>query len=172
MGFILCFPNYSSFSDLDFLNQDLNFSNQTRWIFDFLNKNNTVKFQEKRRKSTRIEIKKISRRSKKRGDAPVDDEVIRVEALLDEAVRRRLQDKPEGTQPTEVHEDAFRDVFGPEHSGRVRCLGAGTLPSQVFPELCKRTIYTPSYHSNSNMTAEFKEMQEKIKEMEAREVQR
>ncbi|KAG6494190.1 hypothetical protein ZIOFF_049209 [Zingiber officinale] len=94
------------------------------------------------------------------------------EALLDEAVRRRLQDKPEGTQPTEVHEDAFRDVFGPEHSGRVQCLGAGALPSQVFPELCKRTIYTPSYHSNSNMTAEFKEMQEKIKEMEAREVQR
>ncbi|KAG6510652.1 hypothetical protein ZIOFF_028680 [Zingiber officinale] len=30
------------------------------------------------------------------------------EALLDEAVRRRLQDKPEGTQPTEMHEDAFR----------------------------------------------------------------
>ncbi|KAG6506726.1 hypothetical protein ZIOFF_032053 [Zingiber officinale] len=30
------------------------------------------------------------------------------EALLDEAVRRRLQDKSEGTQPTEVHEDAFR----------------------------------------------------------------
>ncbi|XP_042467648.1 uncharacterized protein LOC122050841 [Zingiber officinale] len=129
-------------------------------------------FQEKGRKPTRIEIIKISRRSKKKGDAPVDDEVIRVEALLDEAVRRRLQDKPEGTQPTEVHEDAFRDVFGPEHSGRVRCLGAGALPSQVFPELCKRTIYTPSYHSNSNMTAEFKEMQEKIKEMEAREVQR
>ncbi|KAG6523001.1 hypothetical protein ZIOFF_020158 [Zingiber officinale] len=68
---------------------------------------NTNEFQEKGRKPTRIEIIKISRRSKKRGDAPVDDEV-RVEALLDEAARLQLQDKPEGTQPTEVHEDAFR----------------------------------------------------------------
>ncbi|XP_042379466.1 ras-related protein RABA5c-like [Zingiber officinale] len=65
-------------------------------------------FQEKGRKPTRIEIIKISHRSKKRGDAPIDDEVVRVEALLDEAVRRRLQNKPEGTQPTEVHEDAFQ----------------------------------------------------------------
>ncbi|KAG6499576.1 hypothetical protein ZIOFF_039366 [Zingiber officinale] len=66
-----------------------------------------VTFQEKERKPTRIEIIKISRRSKKRGDAPVDDEVILVEPLLDEAVRQRLQDKPEVSQPTEVHEDAF-----------------------------------------------------------------
>ncbi|XP_042437205.1 uncharacterized protein LOC122023188 [Zingiber officinale] len=95
------------------------------------------------------------------------------ENLLKETVDRHLQDKPEGTQPIEVHEEAFREVFGPEHSGRVRCLGAGALPSQVFPELCKRSsMYWQDYHSNSDMTDKFKEMGEKIKDMELREAQR
>ncbi|KAG6532349.1 hypothetical protein ZIOFF_006189 [Zingiber officinale] len=84
-----------------------------------------VLFQEKGRKPTRIEIIKISRRSKKRGDAPVDDEMIRVEMKLCGVDFK-----------TSLRElNLQNDVFGPEHSGRVRCLGAGALPSQVFPEL-------------------------------------
>ncbi|KAG6480014.1 hypothetical protein ZIOFF_063491 [Zingiber officinale] len=85
--------------------------------------------QENGRKSSRIEIQQLSRRSRKKGGAAIDDE-----NLLKEAVDRLLKDKPEGTQPLEVHEEAFREVFGPEHSGGVRCLGAGALPSQVLPE--------------------------------------
>ncbi|KAG6506869.1 hypothetical protein ZIOFF_032201 [Zingiber officinale] len=112
-----------------------------------------VLFQEKGRKPTRIEIIKISHRSKKRGDAPVDDEVTRVEMKLCGVDFK-----------TSLRElNLQNDVFGLEHSGQVQCLGASALPSQVFLELCKRTIYTPSYHSNSNMTVEFKEMQEKNK---------
>ncbi|KZV41367.1 hypothetical protein F511_38411, partial [Dorcoceras hygrometricum] len=61
-------------------------------------------FKENGRYPTRIEILQLSR--KKRG-APVDDEVVRYENLLDEAVQHRLQDMPEGTQPIEVHADAF-----------------------------------------------------------------
>ncbi|XP_073119718.1 uncharacterized protein [Henckelia pumila] len=98
-------------------------------------------FKENGRKPTRIEIMHLSRRSKKKGGAPVDVEAIRYENLLDEAVQTRLQDMPEGAQAIEVHEDAFRDVFGAEHSGRVRCLGAGALPSQVFPEQCRRSSF-------------------------------
>ncbi|KAG6518458.1 hypothetical protein ZIOFF_021933 [Zingiber officinale] len=93
-----------------------------------------VTSQENGRKSSRIEIQQLSRRSRKKGGAAIDDEAIRIENLLKETVDRLLQDKPEGTQPLEVHEEAFREVFGLEHSGRVRCLGAGALPSQVFPE--------------------------------------
>ncbi|KAG6515713.1 hypothetical protein ZIOFF_026142 [Zingiber officinale] len=100
--------------------------------------------QENGRKPSRIEIQQLSRRSRKKGGAAIDDEAIRIENLFKEAVDRLLQDKPEGTQPLEVHEEAFREVFGPEHSGRVRCLGAGALPSQVFPEQCKRTSMYPS----------------------------
>ncbi|XP_042455186.1 uncharacterized protein LOC122039813 [Zingiber officinale] len=129
--------------------------------------------QENGRKPSRIEIQQLSRRSRKKGGAPIDDEAIRIENLLKETVDRHLQDKPEGTQPIEVHEETFREVFGPEHSGRVRCLGAGALPSQVFPELCKRSsMYWQDYHSNSDMTDKFKEMGEKIKDMELREAQR
>ncbi|XP_075515331.1 uncharacterized protein LOC142549970 [Primulina tabacum] len=65
-------------------------------------------FQENGRKPTRIEILHLSRQSKKKGGALVDDEAIRVEDLLNDAVQHHLQDKPEGIQPTEVHEDAFR----------------------------------------------------------------
>ncbi|XP_042425700.1 uncharacterized protein LOC122013487 [Zingiber officinale] len=129
--------------------------------------------QENGRKPSRIEIQQLSRRSRKKGGALIDDEAIRIENLLKETVDRHLQDKPEGTQPIEVHEEVFREVFGPEHSGRVRCLGAGALPSQVFPELCKRSsMYWQDYHSNSDMTDKFKEMGEKIKDMELREAQR
>ncbi|XP_042435056.1 uncharacterized protein LOC122021048 isoform X2 [Zingiber officinale] len=124
--------------------------------------------QENGRKSSRIEIQQLSRRSRKKGGAAIDDE-----NLLKEAVDRLLKDKPEGTQPLEVHEEAFREVFGPEHSGGVRCLGAGALPSQVLPEQCKRSsIYWQDYHSNSNLTDKFKEMREKIKDMELRDAQR
>ncbi|XP_042448454.1 uncharacterized protein LOC122033486 isoform X1 [Zingiber officinale] len=119
--------------------------------------------QENGRKSSRIEIQQLSRRSRKKGGAAVDDEAIRIENLLKEVVDHLLQDKPEGTQPLEVHEEAFREVFGPEHSGRVRCLGAGALPSQVFPEQCKRSsMYWQDYHSNSDLTDKFKEMRETI----------
>ncbi|KAG6485474.1 hypothetical protein ZIOFF_054012 [Zingiber officinale] len=103
--------------------------------------------QENGRKPSRIEIQQLSRRSRKKGGAPIDDEAIRIENLLKETVDRHLQDKPEGTQPIEVHEEAFREVFGPEHSRRVRCLGA-------------------------DKTDKFKEMGEKIKDMELREAQR
>ncbi|XP_073066051.1 uncharacterized protein [Primulina eburnea] len=130
--------------------------------------------KENGRKPTRIEIMHLSRRSKKKGGAPVDDEAIRYENLLDEAVQTRLQDMPEGTQAIEVHEDAFRDVFGTEHSGRVRCLGAGALPSQVFPEQCRRSSFynRQNYHSTLEMTNKFKEMQEQMKkDMEMRESQ-
>ncbi|XP_042466325.1 uncharacterized protein LOC122048876 [Zingiber officinale] len=121
------------------------------------------------RKPTRIEIMHLSRRSKKKGGAPVDAEAIRYEA-----VQIRLQDMPEGTQAIEVHEDAFRDVFGTEHSGRVRCLGAGALPSQVFPEQCKRSSFynRQNYHSTTDITDKFKAMQEQMnKDMEMRESQ-
>ncbi|XP_073158074.1 uncharacterized protein [Henckelia pumila] len=64
--------------------------------------------KENGRKPTRIEIMHLSRRSKRKGGAPVDVEAIRYENLLDEAVQTRLQDMPEGTQAIEVHEDAFR----------------------------------------------------------------
>ncbi|KAG6470166.1 hypothetical protein ZIOFF_071223 [Zingiber officinale] len=129
--------------------------------------------QENGRKPSRIEIQQLSRRNRKKGGTPIDDEAIRIENLLKETVDHHLQDKPEGTQPIEVHEEAFREVFGPKHSGRERCLGAGALPSQVFPELCKRSsMYWQDYHSNSDMTDKFKEMGEKIKDMELREAQR
>ncbi|XP_042410195.1 uncharacterized protein LOC121999602 [Zingiber officinale] len=126
------------------------------------------------RKPTRIEIMHLSRRSKKKGGAPVDVESIRYEHLLDEAVQIRLQDMPKGTQAIEVHEDAFRDVFGIEHSGRVRCLGAGALPSQVFPKQCKRSSFynRQNYHSTMDITDKFKAMQEQMnKDMEMRESQ-
>ncbi|KAG6517986.1 hypothetical protein ZIOFF_021386 [Zingiber officinale] len=124
--------------------------------------------QENGRKSSRIEIQQLSRRSRKKGSATIDDEAIRIEI-----VDRLLQDKPEATQPLEVHEEAFREVFGPEHSGWVRCLGACALPSQVFPEQCKRSsIYWQDYHSNSDLAEKFNEMREKIKDMELREAQR
>ncbi|KAG6477408.1 hypothetical protein ZIOFF_066663 [Zingiber officinale] len=98
---------------------------------------------------------------------------IRIENLLKEVVDRLLQDKLEGKQPLEVHEEAFREVFGPEHSGRVRGLGAGALPSQVFPKQCKHSsMYWQDYHSNSDLTDKFKEMKEKIKDIELREAQR
>ncbi|KAG6521243.1 hypothetical protein ZIOFF_018354 [Zingiber officinale] len=126
-----------------------------------------VTSQENGRKSSRIEIQQLSRRNRKKGGAPIDDEAIRIENLLKETVDRHLQDKPEGTQPKEIHEEAFREVFGPEHSGWVRCLGAGALPNQVFLELCKRSsMYWQDYHSNSDMMDKFKEMGEKIKDME------
>ncbi|XP_042448456.1 uncharacterized protein LOC122033486 isoform X3 [Zingiber officinale] len=64
--------------------------------------------QENGRKSSRIEIQQLSRRSRKKGGAAVDDEAIRIENLLKEVVDHLLQDKPEGTQPLEVHEEAFR----------------------------------------------------------------
>ncbi|XP_042455895.1 uncharacterized protein LOC122040596 [Zingiber officinale] len=129
--------------------------------------------QENGRKPSRIEIQQLTRRSRKKGGTLIDDEAIRIENLLKETVDRHLQDKPEGTQPIEVHEEAFCEVFGPEHSGRVRCLGAGALPSQVFPELCKHSsMYWQDYHSNSDMMDKFKEMGEKIKDMELREAQR
>ncbi|XP_075483348.1 uncharacterized protein LOC142523433 isoform X2 [Primulina tabacum] len=133
-----------------------------------------TELKENGRKPTRIEIMHLSRRSKKKGGAPVDAEAIRYENLLDEAVQTRLQDMPEGTQAIEVHEDAFRDVFGTEHSGRVRCLGAGALPSQVFPEQCRRSSFynRQNYHSTLEMTNKFKEMQEQMKkDMEMRESQ-
>ncbi|XP_073269465.1 uncharacterized protein [Primulina huaijiensis] len=131
-----------------------------------------TELKENGRKPTRIEIMHLSRRSKKKGGAPVDAEAIRYENLLDEAVQTRLQDMAEGTQAIEVHEDAFRDVFGTEHSGRVRCLGAGALPSQVFPEQCRRSSFynRQNYHSTLEMTNKFKEMQEQMKkDMEMRE---
>ncbi|KAG6536569.1 hypothetical protein ZIOFF_001627 [Zingiber officinale] len=64
--------------------------------------------QENGRKPSRIEIQQLSRRSRKKGGAAIDDEAIRIENLLKEVVDRLLQDKPEGTQPLEVHEEAFR----------------------------------------------------------------
>ncbi|KAG6487791.1 hypothetical protein ZIOFF_056398 [Zingiber officinale] len=64
--------------------------------------------QENGRKPSRIEIQQLSRRSRKKGGAAIDDEAIRTENLLKEAVDRLLKDKPEGTQPLEVHEEAFR----------------------------------------------------------------
>ncbi|XP_042436258.1 uncharacterized protein LOC122022328 [Zingiber officinale] len=64
--------------------------------------------QENGRKPSRIEIQQLSRRSRKKGGALIDDEAIRIENLLKETVDRHLQDKPEGTQPIEVHEEAFR----------------------------------------------------------------
>ncbi|XP_075473343.1 uncharacterized protein LOC142504350 [Primulina tabacum] len=78
-------------------------------------------FQENDRKPTRIEILHLSRQSKKKGGALVDDEAIRVEDLLNDTVQRHLQDKPEGTQPTEVHEDAFR-AFWSGSMSRSRCI--------------------------------------------------
>ncbi|KAG6521281.1 hypothetical protein ZIOFF_018393 [Zingiber officinale] len=68
--------------------------------------------QENGRKPSRIEIQQLSRRSRKKGGAAIDDEAIRIENLLKEAVDRLLQDKPEGTQPLEVHEEAFRYPSG------------------------------------------------------------
>ncbi|XP_073025225.1 uncharacterized protein [Primulina eburnea] len=124
-------------------------------------------FQENGRKPTRIEILHLSRQSKKKGGALVDDEAIRVEDLLNDAVQRHLQDKPEGTQPTEVHEDAFREIFGHEHSGRVRCLGAGALPSQVFPDQYKcRLFLTQSNLPTSDVTNKLREMEDKLKSVE------
>ncbi|KAG6507332.1 hypothetical protein ZIOFF_032674 [Zingiber officinale] len=124
--------------------------------------------QENSRKPTRIEIFHLSRQSKKKGGALVDDEAIRVEDELNKVVQRRLQDKPEGTQTTEVHEDAFREVFGSEHSGRVRCLEVGVLPSQVFPEQCnRRTIFRHDNLPTSEVTDKLREMEEKMKVMEA-----
>ncbi|XP_073148354.1 uncharacterized protein [Henckelia pumila] len=128
-------------------------------------------FQENGVKPTRIEILELSCRSKKKGGAPIDDEAIRHEALLNEAIKRHLQDMPEGTDPRQVHEKAFREVFGPEHSGRVRCLGAGALPSQVFPEQYKRN-HCQGDDTASDVTEKLKEMEEKIKEMEDREATR
>ncbi|XP_042386919.1 uncharacterized protein LOC121978677 [Zingiber officinale] len=128
-------------------------------------------FQENGVKPTRIEILELSCHSKKKGRSPIADEAIQHEALLNEAVKRHLQDMPEGTDPRQVHEQAFREVFGPEHSGRVRCLGAGALPSQVFPDQYKRS-HCQGYDTASDAIEKFKEMKEKIKEMEAREAER
>ncbi|KAG6527181.1 hypothetical protein ZIOFF_009275 [Zingiber officinale] len=64
--------------------------------------------QENGRKPSRIEIQQLSRRSRKKGGAAIDDEAIQTENLLKEAVYRLLKDKPKGTQPLEVHEEAFR----------------------------------------------------------------
>ncbi|XP_075504554.1 uncharacterized protein LOC142541992 [Primulina tabacum] len=129
-------------------------------------------FQENGRKPTRIEILHLSRQSKKKGGALVDDEAIRVEDLLNDAVQRHLQDKPEGTQPTEVHEDAFREIFGLEHSGRVRCLGAGALPSQVFPDQYKSRLFlTQSNLPTSDVTNKLREMEDKMKNMEERRLE-
>ncbi|XP_042396376.1 uncharacterized protein LOC121986473 [Zingiber officinale] len=122
-------------------------------------------------KPTRIEILELSCHSKKKGRSPIADEAIQHEALLNEAVKRHLQDMPEGTDPRQVHEQAFREVFRPEHSGRVRCLGAGALPSQVFPDQYKRS-HCQGYDTASDAIEKFKEMKEKIKEMEAREAER
>ncbi|XP_073294386.1 uncharacterized protein [Primulina huaijiensis] len=120
-------------------------------------------FQENDRKPTRIEILHLSRQIKKKGGALVDDEAIRVEDLLNDAVQRHLQDKPEGTQPTEVHEDAFREIFGLEHSGRVRCLGAG----QVFPDQYKSRLFlTQSNLPTSDVNNKLREMEDKMKSME------
>ncbi|XP_042460330.1 uncharacterized protein LOC122043822 [Zingiber officinale] len=115
-------------------------------------------------KPTRIEILELSCHSKKKGRSPIADEAIQHEALLNEAVKRHLQDMPEG----QIQDN---EVFGPEHSGRVRCLGAGALPSQVFPDQYKRS-HCQGYDTTSDATEKFKEMKEKIKEMEAREVER
>ncbi|XP_042412008.1 uncharacterized protein LOC122001363 [Zingiber officinale] len=128
-------------------------------------------FQENGVKPTRIEILELSCHSKKKGRSPIADEAIQHEALLNEAMKRHLQDMPEGTDPRQVHEQAFREVFGPEHSGRVRCLGAGALPSQVFPDQYKRS-HCQGYDTASDATEKYKEMKEKIKEMEAREAER
>ncbi|KAG6470258.1 hypothetical protein ZIOFF_071322 [Zingiber officinale] len=68
--------------------------------------------QENGRKPSRIEIQQLSRRSRKKGGAAIDDQAIRTENLLKEAVDRLLKDKPEGTQPLEVHEEAFRYSLG------------------------------------------------------------
>ncbi|KAG6484503.1 hypothetical protein ZIOFF_053021 [Zingiber officinale] len=103
--------------------------------------------EENGRKPTRIEIFHLSRQSKKKGGALVDDEAIRVEDELNKVVQRHLQDKPEGTQTTEVHEDAFR---------------------QVFPEQCnRRTIFRHDNLPTSEVTDKLREMEEKMKVMEA-----
>ncbi|XP_042436837.1 uncharacterized protein LOC122022784 [Zingiber officinale] len=128
-------------------------------------------FQENGVKPTRIEILELSCHSKKKGRSPIADEAIRHETLLNEAVKHHLQDMSEGTDPRQVHEQAFREVFGPEHSGRVRCLGAGALPSQVFFDQYKSS-HCQGYDTASDATEKFKEMKEKIKEMEAREAER
>ncbi|KAG6490347.1 hypothetical protein ZIOFF_051637 [Zingiber officinale] len=63
--------------------------------------------QENGRKPSCIEIQQLSRRSRKKEDAAIDDEAIQIENLIKEAVDCLLQDKPEGTQLLEVHEEAF-----------------------------------------------------------------
>ncbi|KZV21409.1 hypothetical protein F511_18575 [Dorcoceras hygrometricum] len=65
------------------------------------------------------------------------------------------------------------DVFGLEHSGRVRCLGAGATPSQVFPDQCRRSsFYRPNDNSAADVTENLRAMEEKMKkDMEAREAQ-
>ncbi|KZV58563.1 hypothetical protein F511_23321, partial [Dorcoceras hygrometricum] len=67
----------------------------------------------------------------------------------------------------------YSDVFGLEHSGRVRCLGAGATPSQVFPDQCRRSsLYRPSDNSAADVTENLRAMEEKMKkDMEARESQ-
>ncbi|KAG6470186.1 hypothetical protein ZIOFF_071243 [Zingiber officinale] len=63
--------------------------------------------QENGRKLSHIEIQQLSRRSRKKGGVAIDDEAIRIEV-----VDCLLQDKHEGTQPLEGHEEAFRYASG------------------------------------------------------------
>ncbi|KAG6527772.1 hypothetical protein ZIOFF_009901 [Zingiber officinale] len=74
-----------------------------------------------------------------------------IENLLKEVVDRLLQDKPEETQPLEGHEEAFREVFGPEHSGQMDVMFANIMQQQV-PSPAEEDRYRsfPSPESDNN----------------------
>ncbi|KAJ4827807.1 hypothetical protein Tsubulata_045379, partial [Turnera subulata] len=60
-------------------------------------------------------------------------------------------------------DDAVAKILGKEHSGRVRCLGIGVVPSTSF----KRTrIQGSTSTSVENNSASYAELQEKYKQLE------
>ncbi|XP_020966270.1 uncharacterized protein LOC107619722 isoform X3 [Arachis ipaensis] len=65
--------------------------------------------------------------------------------------------------------DAVGKVLGPEHSGRVRCMGMGAAPTNTFRNVRSRlngmTISTNSAGSSSPTTAAI--LQEKINNLES-----
>ena len=70
----------------------------------------------------------------------------------------------EGASSQDTHDDAFVKLFGKEHPGRVRGMGFGVCPSQVFKSTSSHGGGTSSSCSHGSETAKIQQMEVELKE--------
>ena len=73
----------------------------------------------------------------------------------------------EGASSQDTHDDAFAKLFGKEHPGRVRGMGFGVCPSQVFKSSSGHYGGTSSSCDHGPETAKIQQMEVELKENKA-----